>query len=90
MILQPRSLCEAAPVTQGRGDPPLVIMDVVKVIGMMLETGQTACCGVTITYLGLSVSISPEKEEDYHEDQKEQRHRGYGPKADLEQNIFLH
>ena len=84
MILQPRSLCEAAPVTQGWGDPPLVIMDVVKVIRMMLEAGQTSCGRVTVAYLGLSVCISPEKEEDHHEDQEEQRHRGYGPKADLE------
>ena len=85
MILQPRSLGEAAPVTQGRGYPALVIMDVLKVIRMMLEAGQTSCGRVTVTYLGLSVCISPEKEEDHHEDQEEQRHRGYRPKANLQQ-----
>ena len=88
MILQPRSLGEATSVTQGWGDPALVIMDVVKVIRMMLEAGQTSCGRVTVTYLGLSVCISPEKEEDHHEDQEEQRHRGYRPKANLQQIMF--
>ena len=95
MVLQSRPLSEAAPVAQGWGDPALVIVNVVKVVRMMLEAGQAPSRRVTVTDLGLSVGISPEKEEDYDEDKEEQRRRGYRPKADLRQNhcfqkLFIH
>ena len=71
MILQPRPFRVAAPVAQGRGYPTLVI-DVVKVIRMVFEAGEASGRRVAVAYFGLSVCISPEQEEDDHEDQEEE------------------